>query len=368
MMIMDPVILASGTALIGFLCGIILYRGDYCMVAMLRDFFLIRDTTLLRSFVLYFLVTSLLFHVGGRTGMLPFQPPPTFAPASAATLAGGLLFGIGIVLAGGCVVGTLYKMAGGSLVNWIGFAGILAGSLLYAEIHPQVRSFSAQTTFTTSVSVAQHHPALQTLFLAVLLAPCLAAIWRWTVSGKFQVTGHARGYIQPWKTAVFLALLNVFYYFLAGYPMGITTAYAKIGAYLEQMILPDHVANLAYFQNDSISFWTGGVLVSGGAGPRIDHISYTQLTLIVGIFAGALAAAVYYREFRIHGLPPRRQGIAALTGGILLALGARIATGCNLNFLLGGLPLLAWQGFFFSGAMIAGMWIGTQILTRHVIK
>jgi hypothetical protein len=51
MLTTDPLLLSTGIALLGFVFGIVLYRGDYCMVAMLRDFFLIRDTTLLRSFV-----------------------------------------------------------------------------------------------------------------------------------------------------------------------------------------------------------------------------------------------------------------------------------------------------------------------------
>jgi uncharacterized protein len=368
MILSDPFLLASGTALLGFLFGIVLYRGDYCMVAMLRDFYLIRDTTLLRSFVLYFLAAAVLFHLGGLAGLLPFLPPPTFAQASLSTLAGGLLFGVGIVLAGGCVVGTLYKMAGGNLVNWIGFAGILAGSLLYAEVHPLVQNFSAQTTVTSSITVAQNNPVLQTAILLVIITVCLLTIGRWFRQGGLNVTSHARGYIQPWKAAVILALLNFFYYILSGTPMGITTAYAKTAAYLEQVFLPGHVAELAYFQENSVIFQFGETLITGGAGPRPDFISYTELALMVGVFSGALAAALYYREFRIYRLPPRRQAAAALAGGILLALGARIATGCNLKFFLGGLPLLAWQSIFFAAATAAGAWIGTRILTRYVIR
>jgi hypothetical protein len=368
MMITDPLLLASGTAFLGFICGIVLYRGDYCMVAMLRDYYLIGDTTLLRSFVIYFLVASALFHLGGLVGLLPFLPPPTFGQPSLATMAGGLLFGIGIVLAGGCVVGTLYKMASGNLINWISFAGILAGSLLYAEVHPLVQLFSGQTTFTDSITVAQHNPVLKSLILLAILIAGLLAIWHWSRQGGLHVTSHARGYIQPWKVAVILALLNFFFYVLSAAPMGITTAYAKVAAYLEQVFLPGHVAGLAYFQTDSVSFKVGEILVSGSAGPRLDYISYTELTLMAGIFSGALAAALYYKEFKIYWLPPRRQAVAALAGGILLAMGARIASGCNVKFFLGALPLLAWQGIIFAAATVIGTWIGTKILTRYVIR
>jgi len=194
----DPLLLTLGSLLLGTILGLILYRGDYCMVAMLRDFYLIRDTTLLRSFVLYFLVASVLFYLGGLTGLLPFLPPPTFSPPSLATIIGGLVFGVGIVLAGGCVVGTLYKMASGNLVNWIGFAGILAGSLLYAEVHPLVQDFSAQTTFIHSIAAFQDNPLLKGVIILAIIVSCLMAIKRWSRLGGLNIAAHARGYIQPW--------------------------------------------------------------------------------------------------------------------------------------------------------------------------
>ena len=41
-----------------------------------------------------------------------------------------------MVLAGGCVVGVLYKAGGGSLPAGLAILGLLAGSAVYAEIHP----------------------------------------------------------------------------------------------------------------------------------------------------------------------------------------------------------------------------------------
>lgn len=364
----DPFFLSFGTSLIGVILGVVLYRGDYCMVAMLRDLFLIRDTTLLRSYVLYFLVAAALFHLANLLGLLPLFPPHTLDAASLSTLAGGLLFGVGMVLAGGCVVGTLYKMASGNLTNWIAFAGILAGSLLYAEVHPLVKLFTAQTTLSTTVTVAQNNPGLKISILVALLVAGGFLVGLWSRQGHMSVNAYAKGYLQPWKVVLVLAILNVLYYILSGSPFGITTAYAKIGAYLEHVLYPEHVAGLAYFQENSINWLWGDTRVIGGAGPRLDYVSYTQLTLVAGIFSGAFAAALYYGEFKIYGLPPRRQGFSALAGGILLALGARIASGCNVFFFLGGLPLLAWQGLYFAVAAIIGSYLGTKILTRYVIK
>lgn len=368
MLVADLVLLSAGTALIGVIFGVVLYRGDYCMVAMVRDLFLIRDFTLIRSFVLYCVVAGVIFFLGSLTGLLPLYPPPTLASPSFMTIAGGFLFGIGMVLAGGCVVGTLYKMAGGNLTNWIAFAGILAGSLAYAEIHPWIKDLAGHSIFTDSIIVARQHPIMRPAIPVTFIIIGAVLVIRWAYHGDFAVISYAKGYIRPWKVAIILALLNFVYYFIAGVPLGITTAYAKLAVYIEQVFLPAHVAGLSFFQDGSLRFLINDVMVSGSAGPRFDYISATELALAGGIFSGALATALYYGEFKICGFPPRRQGLAALGGGVLLALGARIASGCNVKFFLGGLPLLSWQAIFFAAAVVGGVYCGTRILTHFVIR
>ncbi len=364
----DPLFLTLSCFLIGIFLGIILYRGDYCLVAMLRDFFLVRDLTLFRSFVLYLVVVSTLFTLGKFTGLITIFPPRTFGPVSLATIIGGFIFGIGMVLAGGCVIGTLYKMAGGNLTNWLAFAGIIAGSMLYAEVHPFVRRFSSKTEFITPPFVVQASPMFELFLLTILILSGSILLILWMRKDLLNTSAHARGYLQPWKTALALALANMIYYMLTGAPMGVTTAYAKIASYTEKLLIPDHLARLIYFREKSVSWAVGGKQISGGAGPVIDYISYTELALILGVFAGAFITSLYYKEFKIYGLPPKKQIAAALIGGIFLALGARIAAGCNVKFFLGGLPLLAFQSFFFIITAVAGVFVGTKILTRFILR
>ena len=364
----DPIFLSLGNLFIGIILGSILYRGDYCMVAMIRDFFLIRDLTLLRSFVLYLVVATGLFSLGKSTNLIPVLPPSNLGLTSLATVVGGLVFGIGMVLSGGCVIGTLYKMASGNLTNWLAFAGILFGSLLYAEIHPIAQRFANNTQVTDFIIAKDVSPIFEKLVLGVSLSVGLLFIVKWFRLGKFNVISYAKGYIEPWKVALYLAVINFIYYFWSGAPMGATTAYAKVAAYLEQIVAPQHVASLVYFQESSAELLVGGRLVGRGAGPWMDYISFTDLALLIGVFTGALVTAISYGEFRISGFPPKRQVIAAVVGGIFLALGARIASGCNVHFLLGALPLLAFQGVFFATATVAGAFLGTKILTHYVIR
>jgi uncharacterized protein len=200
----------------------------------------------------------------------------------------------------------------------------------------------------------------------VLAAMPLFLVWR--RQGKMVVTCAAAGYLQPWRVAVVVSVLNLLLYLLVGWPMGISTAYAKIGGFLQSLVAPEHLAQLAYFSHQSLVIQTAATTLTGGAGPRIDLIFFTEMALLVGIVLGAFLSAVALREFRLHGPPPKWQALAAFGGGILMALGARMASGCSVKFVLGGLPLLSFQALLFVGGMLAGAWLGSRLLPKIIFR
>ena len=351
----------------GMVLGSVLYRSDFCMAGIFRDAFLFRNYALLRPLLLLIALSMVLFSLARFAGLILFPSPPFFSPPTAATLAGGAVFGLGMVLAGGCVVSTLYKMAGGNVAGMIAFIGMIAGSLLYAEIHRWWEPFKAGTVLTRTALLGDITPAGE-LLTTVLAAALFAAMFvRWTRQGKWTVTAYAEGYLQPWKAAVLIAVLNTAVYILAGWPMSITTGYTKLGAYMVDLVAPAHAADLRLFQQNSLSVVVSGVPLAGGAGPRVDIVFLTQIPLFIGIIAGAFLTALVLKEFKIYGLPPKRQIASACAGGMLMGLGARMASGCNLTFVLGALPVFAFQGFLFVAAMAVGAWAGARLLKRFVI-
>ncbi|MFH7319673.1 YeeE/YedE thiosulfate transporter family protein [Desulfurivibrio sp. D14AmB] len=361
-------LLALGHFAAGLILGHIFYRSDFCMAGMVRDFFLFGDNSRLRSLLLAVLLTTLFFLLARALWLLPFAVPPTFGLGSVAGIVGGLLFGIGMVLAGGCVVGTLYKLGSGNLTSLVAFAGIVGGSLIYAEIHLLVREMEQLLPMTGEMGLLQSWPRAGGIGGWLLLIVFLPLLRHWQRQGLLRLEAAAEGYLQPWRVAVILALLNLLLILATGWPMGISTAYAKIGAYLAAPLAPAHLANLAYFTEPSLVVTRGETVLSGGAGPRVDLISFSELPLLLGIIIGSLLTALRLREFRFYGLPPLRQGVAALIGGILVALGARIAGGCNFKYLLGGLPLFSYQAMLFTMGMVAGAWLGARLLTRIILR
>ncbi|MFA5699873.1 MAG: YeeE/YedE family protein [Desulfuromonas sp.] len=353
---------------LGLVVGTVLYRSDFCMAGILRDIFLFRDYERLRHLLLA-VVLTLLFFMLLRTFEL--VPANNFSAGDKNFLlgsVGGIMFGLGMVLAGGCVFGTLYRMAGGNLTYWIVCSGIIAGSLLYAELHPWLRSVAGNQLWQGDVNLFERWPEVVGGISWVLIGILLVVFLYWRRQGKWTVIAAPSGYIQPWLTAVVLAVANLLAYARSGLPMSVSTMFAKLGAWLEVMLVPEHVAKLDYFRRPSFVVEIDSTLFPVGGGPQLDFYTYTEGGLMLGILLGAFLNALWLKEFRFSGWPPRRQAVSALVGGALMALGARMANGCNIKHLLGGVPLLSLHSMLFVCGMLLGAWIGAQILPRIILR
>ncbi|MHB8791143.1 MAG: YeeE/YedE family protein [Desulfobulbaceae bacterium] len=357
---------------LGITAGFIMHRSDFCVAGMFRDLFLFRRSTMLRSLLLLIVCSIILFDAARQLGLLQLYPFPLLASPSLMNIAGGVIFGIGMVLAGGCVVGTLYKMGSGSLLSATAFAGLIIGSGIYAEIHPWWVALAQKTAFLqdkiTLPQVLDLDPS--TILLPLIVIPCFL-FFRWVMQGKWpsHTPAQVEGYLQPWLAAIYLAILGTLSYTLVGMPFGVTTAYAKMAAYLELPFVPDHVAGLTLFTTENLRYTApiSDLPLTGGAGPALDAIAYIQFPLIAGIVLGAFFSALLLREFKLYYRVPRRQYASALLGGVILALGSRMTPGCNIWHLFGGLPILAMQSLLFLAGIFPGAWIGTALLTRFVL-
>jgi len=356
---------------IGLIAGFVMHRSDFCVAASFRDMFLFRDFFLMRQMILLVVVSMALFEFGRLTGAITLHPFPLLGAPSLANVAGGFLFGIGMVLAGGCVGGSLYKMGTGSLPSALAFSSMLAGSAAYAEIHPQWSAFARSTVVVRDVVTV---PQWLGVPPAALLLPLAAGGGLWLYhefrGGRMVRPAFAAGHLAPWRAAIVLALLGFSSYVLIGMPMGITTSYSKLGAGIESLFAPGHVESLAYFSLLPLDYTPpfSGQAIQGGPGPQLDVIAAIQYPLVLGIMGGAMASAVRLGEWRPQWRLPRRQVLSALSGGLLLGLAARMAPSCNVWHLWGGVPILALQSLLFLAGLLPGTWAGVRLLTRFVIR
>lgn len=364
-------IIAVVNLLIGVFAGLVMHRSDYCIAGMFRDFFLFRDRFMLRTLILLIVCSMVFFEITRHAGLLKYYPFPIIGSPSLTNFLGGIVFGIGMVLAGGCVVGTLYKMGGGSFLSALAFFGLIVGSGIYAEIHPHWALFAKKTSFWQGTVTLPQLLNIDPVFLVSAMAiVSLLFFFRWRQHGGMVRVSYATGYLQPWKAAVLLAILGTISYVLVGMPLGVTTSYAKMAAFIEHFVWAEHVKELAFFAAIPLQYTDPltNTVLTGGAGPRLDAIALIQFPLVFGIVAGSAYSAISLKEFAIHFKVPRRQMVFSFLGGVLLGLASRMVPACNVWHLLGGLPIMAIQSMLFLLGLFPGAWLGSLILTKVVLK
>ena len=90
-----------------------------------------------------------------------------------------------------------------------------------------------------------------------------------------------------------------------------------------------------------------------------------QLPAILGIFFGSFISAISLKEFKLNFKAPLKHYIFALSGGMLMGLGARIGSGCNVWHILGGLSTLANNAILFLLGLLVGSFIGAYIIKKE---
>src|SRR5690625_1667598 len=88
-------------AIFGFLYGFLLQKADFCFVASIRDWMIVRDTRILHGVFALIAVSVLGWGIVLSTGAANVSQIWSM-PIGGANLLGGVLFGVGMTLAGGC--------------------------------------------------------------------------------------------------------------------------------------------------------------------------------------------------------------------------------------------------------------------------
>lgn len=358
------------SAVCGLGAGYVMFRSDFCVTAMFRDYFLFGSALMLLNLLLLIVASMLLFELGRQFGWLDYYPFPLLGAPSLSNLIGGTVFGFGMVLAGGCVVGTLYKLGSGKVVSMAAFVGLVAGATLYAELHPWWSQLSRTMQLSTSITLAQLLDIKPAYLLWPLLTMGAVYLYLQYRRGNLSRASDAAGFLQPWKAALFISIIGFVSYLFVGMPMGITTSYSKFGAAIESLVLPTHVASSSYFNAQPLNFIPplSDSLIAGGAGPKLDGISAIQYPLIIGIVLGSFIASVRVGEFKLSFSGRKEQYLIALVGGVIMGLGSRMTPGCNVWHLWGGIPILSLQSLLFLVGLLPGAWLGSAVLKRLLLR
>ncbi|QNV37503.1 YeeE/YedE family protein [Rothia terrae] len=329
--------------LVGAAFGFVLQRGRFCITGAFRDVWVSKNSWWLAALFVAISVQAIGLAAFNTFGILPTDSVASaFAPF--ATIAGGFIFGFGILMAGGCATGTYYRAGEGLVGSW--FALIFYA--LFAAMF-KTGPFAQSTAFVRNWGVTENATIYQSLGISawVLVAVLLAVTGWWTYRNLTrpklpmatlppEKTGVAHLLFEkawnPYITAILIGLIA-----LAAWPLswvagrkwglGITGPSSNIAGYLT----------------------TGNVeLVDWG------------VFLVLGILVGSFIAAKASGEFKVR-VPDSKTIVKSIIGGALMGWGASWAGGCTIGNGLVETSMFSWQGWIGLIAMILGTGAAAKI-------
>lgn len=275
-------------------------------------------------------------------------------PAGLATVTGAFLFGIGMQLGGGCASGTLYTAGGGDGRMVLTLVFFVVGATLAAWQGELWLDWPALPALTVQELLGPW-PALAASLAVFALVFVASAARERRVTGTIAplpVTG-GRFWHGPWPLAwgaLGLALLSLATLWALGRPWIITAPFPLWGSAAVEALGWDEPAFWRYWEEPT----------------RIEALFRPILAdrttaMNLGLMAGAMLAAVLAGAFA----PPLRlsagEAAGSAIGGVLLGIGAMLASGCNISAYVSGIASGSLHGWAWILPALAGSWVGLRL-------
>lgn len=348
----QAVLLALGVGL-----GVALFHSRFGFTSAWRQLVAVGNGAGLRAHTVLLGSTATLFAlvIGTGTGLFGSTPAPSAGPLGVGLVLGAFLFGIGMQLGGACASGTLFAVGSGQGTIVLTLFGFIAGSVLYTWAFPLVADLPALPAFVLSERIGWFGSWAVTILalLAVVGISRLVQARRNppptgvppTATGLARVI---RGSWPLWAGALALAVLGAGVLVVSGGAWGVTSAFGLWGA---------KVLQLLGLQPETWAFWQQPAQAKMLAGPVLaDKTSLTD----IGIMIGAAIAAAAGGAWILHRSIPWQTASAAVLGGVIMGVGARLASGCNIGAYLAGIASGSLSGWVWGLAALAGTWIGLR--------
>jgi uncharacterized protein len=383
----------------GFAYGMVLQWGHFCFASAFRDLFAMGITRMFVGIMIAMGLFSLLIALLEAEGMSTFHP----GPLGLHEVAGGLIFGAGMVFAGGCASGTLYKCGEGNANSMIVLLVISFSQAIFVDAGGWFDSLFLKSVFKLpKLVLSDYFPALGAskfivvnMLLHTILPSLLLLVLVYVVVARKNIVkrltkanGRAPGELEAFwnmiqgssKTALAGLIIGVLAggHILAihglrdkfgidnfgeiltslGYASEvarsgqifdpgywyITTQEAQFAAWIMERLGLDMRQNIFFgVVNGLPALWRNPALLMSGA-----------------IVLGAAAMALINNEFRFKK-PSLETASWSVVGGTLMGLGARVALGCNIGAFFirvaGGDP----GGWLFALGMAGGVWGGLGV-------
>ena len=334
--------------LIGLGLGISLFQAAFGFTGGWRNFIEKRDSKSLRAQIIMLALAVLIFSffINSKSFFYDGTMIGAIAPVGVSVLVGSFIFGFAMQLGGGCGSGTLFTAGSGNIKMVITLIFFIIGSLIgsyHFEFWANLPSFKP-------VSLLNVFSKINTIFIqlsALGLIYYLISKMEFNRNNKINhndiISNPSHSLIRgPWPL-LWGSISLVFFSFLmlqvAGHPWSVTFAFGLWGA------------KIASFLGVEVSSWTYWQLEYPSTALENSVLADPTTVSNIGIILGALIGSALSGKITKFTSVNKKLVLAAVIGGLFMGYGARLAFGCNIGALFGGIAsgsLHGWVWFLFA--------------------
>lgn len=343
---------------LGLGLGLALFHSRFGFTSAWRQLVAVGNGQGLRAHALLLGTTSTLFAliIGTGTGLFGSTPAPSAGPLGVGLLVGAFVFAVGMQIGGACASGTLFAVGSGQSSIVLTLGGFIIGSTLAAWQFELWNDLPALDPVVLSDHVGwlgSWAVTLAVLGLIVLVSRRVQARRNPPPVGVPPTArGASRALRGSWPLAagaLALALLGGAVLLVSGGAWGVTSAFSLWGSRAVEA-LGGNPAGWTFWQQPGNAEMYAGPVLS-------DKNSLTD----IGIMIGAAIAASLGGTWALHRGVPGRTALAAVVGGILMGIGARLAGGCNIGAYLAGIASGSLHGWIWGAVALLGTWAGLRL-------
>lgn len=344
--------LAVGGLAIGFAFGALVFRTNFCAMGSLSDIRNFGDHRRFRAWLLAAAVALAGAQLLAHFGVVALEKSMYLAPTInwAGYIAGGLIFGAGMVFAGGCPSRNLARAGGGDLRSlltllivgltaYMTIGGLLAYPRSWLEQATAVSLGKLTTQSLGDILGAAGLPAASATITVLLVLATLAYCFS---DARFRAS---RVHV--------LSGLGVGLLVIAGWALtGL--------AYDDMATRPAAPISLTYIRptGDTLEW-----LQRFTAAP----VPGFGVASVVGALLGAFVAARLMGRFRIVSFADKGDTLRSLGGAALMGIGGVMALGCTIGQAVTGVSTLAAGSFITFAAIVTGGYWALGVLERRIM-
>lgn len=317
---------------VGLLFGALLQSGQFCFVSGFRNIVYQKNTRFLTALLIAISIQAIGFFALQSMGLITI--PEGTLPVTA-TIIGGFLFGVGMVLAGCCGSGAWFRSGEGLTGTWLA---------LFAFIVTMASAWKGSLKHWIDPLLA--HPAqIDTIDKTLSISPWYLVAVLIIVTIGLLIYQHRHPRYSPPPLGKYKQL-----------PLNLTAVLIGILGIIAWYLSAENGRNFGF----GISVPSANVvqyLVTG----QQRYLNWGTL-FVIGILAGSMISAKLRGEFALTLPPDGKTVVKRLMGGVVMGIGATLAGGCTVTNSLVATAYFSWQGWISTFMVMAGVWLTSYFI------